>query len=77
MTSEQWILFMTQDVISVGSLNRQVLNSLFYLMVGITSCQVNTTTSKQRIVCLVSLNWLCPYYFWIDGCPNSIHLCSP
>jgi len=35
------------------------------------------TTFEWQIVTLVSLCWSCLYYLWINGCSDSIHLCSP
>jgi len=46
MASEQWILFITQVVISVGSLNRRVHISLLHPRVEISIYQFNMSTSE-------------------------------
>jgi len=27
-------------------------------------------TSEQRVMSLITLSRSCPYYLWIDGCPD-------
>ena len=74
-----FLFYGTQTVISILPLNRRVHNPVLLSPVGAGSsyCQVNTTTSEQRIASLVSLSRWCPYYLWTDGCSDPIHHCSP